>query len=311
MDIGGRGRLGTTVYRQGPEVSGHTPYAMRVIAGFAAAISKCAGPHSHGRAMMDVMDESVPKRWTCELPDPLGHDHHIPHIRTLTAADLQVVFQPIVDLKTGHIFAAEALVRCERPELRTPKALFTHAVTQYACGRLGRMIREIAFQRITGLPIFINLHPAELSSRWLVRPDDPMCFYDYPVYLEVTEVAAFEFFELCRDVLNEVKQRAGVHVVVDDFGAGYSSLSRIVDLEPAIVKLDQSLIAGICRKPRQRILVEHVVRLCEELGARVVAEGIEHLDDLLAVRDSGVHFAQGYLLARPAYPIPVVSWPLT
>jgi hypothetical protein len=76
-----------------------------------------------------------------------------------------------------------------------------------------------------------------------------------------------------------------------------------------VVKLDRTLVDGLDRKPRQRKLVSATVRLCHELGALVVAEGIETTDEYLAVCDSGADFGQGYLFARPAFPLPPVVWP--
>jgi EAL domain-containing protein (putative c-di-GMP-specific phosphodiesterase class I) len=230
-------------------------------------------------------------------------------VRTLTVSDLGVVFQPIVELSTGQIFAHEALVRPRRPEYPSPIVLFERAVAENACGRLGRIIREVAFGTAGDVPLFVNLHPEELSSRWLVRPDDPLCFHARPVFLEITESAAFTHFDLCKSVLNELCRRTGALLVIDDFGAGYSNLQRLVDLLPAIVKLDLALIREIHRRPRQRAVVRHMVSLCTELGARVVAEGIEVVEELACVRDLGVHYAQGYLLARPAAPPPAISWP--
>ena len=110
-------------------------------------------------------------------------------------------------------------------------------------------------------------------------------------------------------IVKEICSRGGAHLVVDDVGAGYSNLKRIVDLEPHIVKLDIALVRGIESNRRQQILVSQVVTLCAELGARVVAEGIETEDQLSAVLDTGAHFGQGYLFAKPAYPLPKASWP--
>jgi len=230
-------------------------------------------------------------------------------VRELSHEEIDVVFQPIVEVETGTTFALEGLVRCNRDEFRSPLALFDAAVAQEASGRLGRMIRDISFSRAPDHAMFVNIHPREISSRWLVRPDDPLCFHEKDVYLEITEAAAFDYFELCDTVLREVCTRTGAKLVVDDFGAGHSSLRRIVELEPAVVKLDRSLVEGLHLDRRRQLLLKHVTRLCEDLGARVVAEGIETLDELQAVIDSGAHLVQGYLLARPAYPVPSVYWP--
>jgi EAL domain-containing protein (putative c-di-GMP-specific phosphodiesterase class I) len=222
--------------------------------------------------------------------------------------DLSVVFQPIVRLDSEKLFAYEALVRCVSPKL-SPIQLFERAALERSTGRLGRIIREIAVPMCSGTPLFVNLHPSELEDGWLVRPDDPIVSHDHDIYLEITESAPLTHFDLCLSVLREVCSRTGAHLVVDDFGAGYSNLKHISDLEPKVVKLDRTLVDGLDRKPRQRKLVSATVRLCHELGALVVAEGIETTDEYLAVCDSGADFGQGYLFARPAFPLPPITWP--
>jgi EAL domain-containing protein (putative c-di-GMP-specific phosphodiesterase class I) len=231
-------------------------------------------------------------------------------VRRLTAADLFVVYQPIVDLATGRTFAQEALVRCRHADYPTPPVLFEHAAREGACGRLGRLIRDIAFDTPEDTTLFVNVHPDELTSRWLVQPDDPVGFQRRPVHLEITETTAVTHHELCMSVLKELCRRTGALLVVDDFGAGYSNLERVVALEPAIVKLDLVLTRNIHKNKTKQVIVRHMVNLCTELGARVVAEGVEELDELSCVRDCGAHYAQGYLLARPAVPAPAVNWPL-
>src|ERR1700691_5355792 len=222
--------------------------------------------------------------------------------------DLSVVFQPIVRLDTGKLFAYEALVRCRVPGF-SPPVLFEHALAERSTGRLGRSIREIAVPMCSGIPLFVNLHPSELEEGWLVRPDDPIVSHDHDIYLEITESAPLTHFDLCMSVLREVCGRTGAHLVIDDLGAGYSNLKLIADLEPKVVKLDRALVQDLHRKPRQQKLVAIVVHLCKELGAAVVAEGIETLDEFHAVCDSGADYGQGYLFARPAFPMPSIVWP--
>jgi len=225
------------------------------------------------------------------------------------ADDLSVVFQPIINLDTGQLFAYEALVRCSVAGFENPTRLFDRAVETHCSGRLGRMIREIAVPLCSGIPLFVNVHPSELNQSWLVQPNDPVFWHDSDIYVEITESVPFTHFDLCRSVLNEIRSRGGIHLVVDDLGAGYSNLKHIVDLEPRVVKLDRGLIAGIEKNKRQQQLVAGVVRLCVDLGAVVVAEGIETYDEYAASRDTGTHYGQGYLFARPGFPLPRVSWP--
>jgi EAL domain-containing protein (putative c-di-GMP-specific phosphodiesterase class I) len=189
----------------------------------------------------------------------------------------------------------------------TPPALFERALAERSTGRLGRAIREIAVPKCSGIPLFLNLHPSELEEGWLLRSDDPIASHDHEIYLEITETTPLTHTHV--NVLREVRSRVGAHVVVDDFGAGYSNFKHISDLEPRVVKLDRSLIEGLDRKRRQQRLVAATVRLCHELGALVVAEGIETPDEYAAVRDCGAQYGQGYLFARPTFPLPRVEWP--
>ena len=249
--------------------------------------------------------------WTLteEEAERLRADFDVKTTRDLASSDLDVVYQPLVDLKSGRLAAVEALVRCRWPQFTNPEVLIKQSVEEGTVGRLGRLIRDVAFDRCKDLPLFVNIHPHELASRWLVRPDDPINFHGNLVYLEVTESAAFAYFDLCSKVLREVCSRTGAKLVIDDLGAGYSNLKRVIDLQPDVIKIDRALVTGLDTNPRQRILFQHVVRMCKELGARVVAEGIETVDELKAVRDGGADFGQGFLLARPAYPIPKSVWP--
>jgi EAL domain-containing protein (putative c-di-GMP-specific phosphodiesterase class I) len=228
--------------------------------------------------------------------------------RLLDERDLFVVYQPLVDLKTEKIFAYEALVRTKSPHFNGPPAMFEAAVTEKCTGELGRMIREMAITACTTHPLFLNVHPSELNERFIVQPDDPIFSHSEDVYLEITEGVPLSHFHLCQSILREVRGR-GVYLVVDDLGAGYSNLKYIADLAPRIVKLDRELIMGVQRDTRLHRLVKSIVVLCRDLGALVVAEGIETEQELDCVKDAGAHFGQGYLLARPAFPPPGITMP--
>ena len=236
-------------------------------------------------------------RWSRRGPD----DERIPAV--LASGELNIVYQPIVDLQRRTVFAYEALVRSTSPHFQGPPALFTEAIRSRYCGALGRAIRELTVERAPPHPLFINIHPNEFDEGWLVQPDNPMFHHEHAVYLEITESVPLSHFSLCHSVLAEVRSR-GVMLAVDDLGAGYSNLKYIADLSPQIVKLDRGLIVNLQRGTRQHRLVRAIVRLCEDLGTRVVAEGIETASEIDAILDTGAHYGQGFYFARPSFPPP-------
>lgn len=220
---------------------------------------------------------------------------------------IYVVYQPIVDFKTGKPFAYEALVRSKSPLFPDPPSILSAAIEAKAMGRVGRIIRELASENCPDAPLFLNIHPNELDDSWLVRPDDPIFSHDHPVYLEITESVPLTHFRFCHGVLREVRGR-GAMLAVDDLGAGYSNLKYIADLNPEVVKIDRDLVAGLRVSTRLHRLVAAIVRLCNDMGAQVVCEGIETYEEFAAARDAGAQFGQGYYFARPATPKPMYDW---
>lgn len=216
--------------------------------------------------------------------------------------------QPIVDIATRKTFAYEALLRSRNKLFEGPLPVLRAAIEQHCLGELGRALRKMAMEAAPTTNLFLNIHPNEFDEGWLVRPDDPIFSHDADIFLEITESVPLSHFRLCHSVLKELRGR-GAFLVVDDLGAGYSNLKYIADLQPEIVKLDRELIMNIDRQPRLQRLIRSLSRLCVDMGAKVVAEGVETIDEFKAVIDAGVHYAQGYLLARPGLPAPIPVWP--
>jgi len=219
-----------------------------------------------------------------------------------------ISFQPIVDLRRPALYAYEALARVLTSDFTGPAELFSAAADAKQVGRLGRMHRESATEICAGRPLFLNVHPNEFEEGWLVRPDDPIFKHRASVTLEITESVPLKYFEQCHSVLAEIR-RKGIRLAIDDFGAGFSNLRYILDLEPDVVKLDRELVVGLRRDTRHYRLIESIVELCHRMNASVIAEGVETVDELRAIVDLKVDFAQGYLLARPSNPPPDFVWP--
>ena len=223
----------------------------------------------------------------------------------LAAGQLYIAYQPLVDLRRRTTFGFEALVRSETPDLPNALAVIERAVEERYMGQLGRALRRMAVERCAKYALFLNLHPDEFDEGWLVRPDDATAWHDGQIFLEITESVPLTHYRYCHSVLREMRAK-GLKVAVDDLGAGYSNLKYIADLAPDVVKLDRSLIAGVSSGGRLHTLLKAIVDLCIQLGAKVVAEGIETKDEMTAVLETGVHIGQGYFLGRPNRdPIPV------
>ena len=227
--------------------------------------------------------------------------------RILSEGVLDLVFQPIFELATGEVFGYEVLTRSPSPVFKGPEALFSAASSAGLVGELGRLQRSLAMSIAPGNPLFINVHPAEFDYPFLVQPDDPIFRHGEDVFLEVTESAPLSYFEQCISVLGELRKK-GIQVAIDDFGAGFSNVKYIADLAPDIVKLDRELMSQVHHGSRQFQLLMSIVRLCKDMGARVVAEGIETTEEYVVAEHAGADFCQGYLLGRPASVATGESW---
>jgi len=224
--------------------------------------------------------------------------------------EVGIAFQPIVEVHRRRLHAYEALARRKTDVFASTPEMFEAAVQAGRVAELGRLHRDQAVRNCTGHPLFVNIDPHEFDYGWLVRPDDPIFRHRHPVTVEITESVPIKYFSQCHSVLAEIR-RKGISLAIDDLGAGFSNLKYISDLEPEIVKLDRDLIAGIQIDSRQYRLLESIIRLCHEMEAQVIAEGIETESELRAVIELGVDFAQGYVFGRPAYPPPDLIWPGT
>ncbi len=234
-------------------------------------------------------------RWTADPLDPGDV------LDALRPSDVFALYQPIVRLGDGTVFAHEALGRCRWERFKDVTQLVDAAVRVGRMGRIGRLLREAAAGGAPDdLPLFFNVHVAELEARWLVRPDDPMLLRGGPLFVEITETAAIQHFEIASSVLGELAERADVRVVVDDLGAGHSDLERVRQLRPSVIKLDRAVVQGLRASGEAQRFVDETLRVAGAIGARVVAEGIETEQEASITAMLGIEFGQGYYFGRPA-----------
>jgi diguanylate cyclase (GGDEF)-like protein/PAS domain S-box-containing protein len=233
--------------------------------------------------------------------------------RALEQGELRLYFQPSVDLSTGQVVGAEALVRWEHPQrgLIVPDRFLHVAEETGLIVPLGEWVVRETCQRLAGWqarPETAHLHlSVNLSARELTHPDvvssvlgcvresgiDPRS-----LTIEVTESTAMADgdtgFRALRDLSSE-----GIRVAIDDFGTGYSSLEQLRRMPVDIVKVDRSFVGGMAADSTDREIVAAVVGMGRALKLCVVAEGIETPEQADALRDLGCDIGQGYLYAKP------------
>jgi EAL domain-containing protein (putative c-di-GMP-specific phosphodiesterase class I) len=220
-------------------------------------------------------------------------------LRELIDSDrVQIALQPIVDVVSGQLVGLEALSRFPADQ-GTPDRVFAAADALGVGLELERFAARSAFELLpmiaTDRYLAVNLSPSAAIELSQTRADIPY----HRLVLEITEHALIENYASLRDSLAWARER-GLRLAIDDAGAGYASLHHIVELAPDIIKIDRSLVHGMSSNPALCSVAKAFVSLARDIGASVVAEGVEQAADLDAVRGLGIGAAQGYLLARPS-----------
>jgi EAL domain-containing protein (putative c-di-GMP-specific phosphodiesterase class I)/FixJ family two-component response regulator len=218
--------------------------------------------------------------------------------RVIATRAFYAVFQPIVELVDHRVTAYEALTRFT--DGTPPEVRFAEA-TEHGLGvDLEAAAIQSALHAAGSLPvpapICLNAPPALVLDRERV-----MSFMDIapqPIILELTEHARIEDYEALREALSSYG--SGVRLAIDDAGAGYSSLRHILELRPAFVKLDLSIVRGIEADPVRQALVSGLVYFAGKTGSELIAEGVETDAEAEILVDLGIRFGQGFLLGRPA-----------
>ena len=209
------------------------------------------------------------------------------------------VFQPIIRLSDKQIMGHEALTRFRSGETQRPDLWFAEAQQVGLRPELEVATARAAVERFLagGAGGFLSLN---------VSPDMlPECsemtgrMKGENVVVEVTEHSAIEDYDALQPALNALRER-GIRIAVDDAGAGFASLRHALQLDPDYIKLDVSLTQSIDHDRKRRALAAGMVGFANELGAKIVAEGIEEQAELETLRELGVPLGQGYLIGRPA-----------
>ncbi len=231
------------------------------------------------------------------------------------------LFHPIVRADSGAVFAYEALIRAKNPyteEVIGAGPLINAAVNlniEHVFDQRARQtaIRNAAALQIPKMRLFINFMPntiydPEVCLRTTLEAVEECGMELSDLVFEVVETEHIPDMKRLHKILDYYRAR-GAGTAVDDMGAGFSSLEYLTALRPDFVKLDRDLVTQAEHKPAARQSLDIIITQANQLGIKVIAEGIETEEQMQMCRAAGVDFMQGFLFGLPANP-PQASRPL-
>ena len=219
---------------------------------------------------------------------------------TIASRDVDVVYQSIVALDTGEVVGMEALSRFPQSPPSSPEQWFAEA----AAAGLGDELEALAVaealaileQMPEGIYLSVNISPSALLSRTVLEVLDEAPAHR--LVLEITEHSAVHDYDALNEALRPLRAR-GARVAVDDTGSGFANMRHVLRLAPDIIKLDSTLTKDIDNDTVLRALGFTLRSFAAAIGAEMIAEGIETLQELDALRFLGVAYGQGYYLEPP------------
>jgi EAL domain-containing protein (putative c-di-GMP-specific phosphodiesterase class I) len=217
-----------------------------------------------------------------------------------------IVFQPIIDLRTGAVAGVEALGRGSHHRLhQSPMKLFELAEQLEMANDLCRLFRGLALREADALPpglrLFLNIHPSEFARGDFLQLLDelaPAGGPRRPLVIEVSEESVTNVPQM--RALQQRLAGLGIEFAYDDFGAGQARLLELAECPPHFLKLDRVLVHGMQHSPASRELVRALLAAIAGKGIRVIAEGIETEAQARLCVECGCDLAQGFLYGLPA-----------
>lgn len=230
----------------------------------------------------------------------------------LTERQLSVYYQPVVNLRTGQIEKAEALLRWQHPRLGEikPSQFVSMAeetglikeIGNWAFEQAARFSKSCTERTGAVFQIGINKSPVQFMSR-----DSGQYWLDYlaeqgiapkSISIEITEGVLLDASDVVVEKLDRYRH-AGMQFALDDFGTGYASMSYLQKFQIDYVKIDQSFVRDMTSNESSRTIAETIIVMAHKLGKKVIAEGVETQEQMASLASAGCDYAQGYLFSPP------------
>ena len=251
-----------------------------------------------------------------------GHHESLEHIRrALAEGEFVLYYQPKVNMRSGDVVGAEALIRWQHPEKGLlPPAAFLPMIENHALAAevdewvVARALTQMEAWRAVGLtmPVSVNISPRHLQQQdFSQRLATILAAHPNAragdLELEVLETSALEDLIGVSQIMKECRE-LGVEFALDDFGTGYSSLTYLKRLPVSLLKIDQSFVRDMLDDPDDLAILEGVISLAAAFRRQVIAEGVETVEHGKMLLQLGCELAQGYGIARPMPAADLQGW---
>jgi len=224
---------------------------------------------------------------------------------------LEIFFQPIVSIKNKKVFAFEALLRGydDEGQILSPVWLFDQARQEGLSLILDQLAHMKAIEKFKNyfdknekLLLFLNFESSSIDRDFDIKPcviEDKLNELGIPFKNIVIEVKEDEIYNIgyLKDFCQYYK-KLGFNIALDDFGTGNSSFDRLSVIAPSIVKIDRSIVSNIHNNYINTEILKAISKMCEKIGALVMAEGVESHEEVLECMNGGIDIYQGYWFAR-------------
>ena len=229
-------------------------------------------------------------------------------LETILDKRIYSVYEPIVEVESRTVFGYEALARGpEGSRFHSPLALFGAAEEHELVFELDGVCRESGLKGARDFPadtkLFLNIRPTTIhdpnfQADRLIETLEATELTPSDVVFEISEqesIASYGAFREMRDFYRGL----GFQFALDDTGAGYAGLEELIEVEPDYIKIDRAMVSGVDTDPARESVLEAILTVADKMGAQVIGEGLDTLEELEVLGRLGIRFGQGWLFGRP------------
>lgn len=229
-------------------------------------------------------------------------------LETILDQRIYSVYEPIVEVSSRTVFGYESLARGpERSRFHSPMALFGAAEEFGLVFELDCACRESGLRGAMDFPsgtkLFLNIlpttiHDPNFRGDRLIETLEKRRLSPHDVVFEISEQESIRSFGAFREMRDQLR-RLGFQFALDDTGSGYAGLEELVEIEPDYIKIDRSMVSGVDQDPARQDVLAAVLQLADKMGAQVIGEGLDTLEELEMLGRLGIRFGQGWLFGHP------------